>query len=80
MVNLAKFQSKGVGSYVAKQIFNRFIGKWEVSQMPENKPAIYFWEKVVRSYSQEKYEKSMEMIKEPKPHPMVILKFIAYKD
>ncbi len=33
---LAKFQSIGIGSQVAREIFSRFPGKWSVAAMPEN--------------------------------------------
>lgn len=72
---VSKFQGKGVGSYVAQQIFNQFPGIWETSQIPENKAALDFWEKVVERYTDGKYEKSLKTIQEPKPHPMVVLKF-----
>lgn len=71
----SKFQGKSVGSYVAEYIFNEFPGVWETSQIPENKAAIDFWGKVVSRYSNGKFEKSLKMIPEPKPHPMIVLKF-----
>jgi len=74
---VSKFQGKGVGSYVAQQIFNQFPGIWETSQIPENKAALDFWEKVVDSYSNGQFEKSLKTVPEPKPHPMVILKFAS---
>lgn len=74
---VSKFQGKGVGSYVAQQIFNQFPGKWETMQMPANTPAIEFWEKVVNKYSHGKFEKALKTIPEPKPHPMIVLKFIS---
>ena len=40
---VSKFQGKGIGSYVAEQIFNQFPGIWETSQIPENKAALDFW-------------------------------------
>ena len=42
---------------------------------PENKAALDFWEKVVDDYANGQYEKSLKTIPEPKPHPMVVLKF-----
>ncbi len=72
---VSKFQGKGVGSYVAEQIFNQFLGIWETTQIPENKAAIDFWEKVVHKYSHGRFEKSLKIIPEPKPHPMIVLRF-----
>ena len=73
----SKFQGKGVGRFVAEQIFKRFPGIWETAQMPENKPAIDFWEKVVRRYTKGAFEKQQKIIQEPKPHTMVVLKFTS---
>ena len=64
-------------SCVAKQIFNQFPGIWETTQIPENQAAIDFWEKVVNKYSNGKFEKTRKIIAEPKPHPMIVLKFIS---
>lgn len=72
---ISKFQGKGVGSYVAEQIFNQFPGIWETTQMPLNQPAIDFWNKVVEKYTHGKYEKTHRIIPEPQPHPMIVLKF-----
>lgn len=76
---VSKFQGKGIGSYVAQEIFNRFPGIWETTQIPENKAAIDFWEKVVNKYSNGKFEKTCKIIPEPKPHPMIVLKFNSKK-
>jgi predicted acetyltransferase len=72
---VSKFQGKGVGRYAAEQVFNQFPGVWETSQMPENKAALDFWEKIVGQFTDGQYEKSLKTIPEPKPHPMVVLKF-----
>lgn len=74
---IAKFQGKGVGRYVAKQVFDQFSGVWETSQIPENKAAIDFWDKVVTQYSHGKFEKTLKTVLEPRPHPMIILKFTS---
>lgn len=74
---LSKFQGHGVGQFVAEQIFNQFPGVWETAQMPENTPAIVFWEKVVSQYSKGNFEKNHKIIQEPKPHPMIVLKFTS---
>ena len=74
---VSKFQGMGVGRYVAEQVFDQFTGTWETSQIPENKAAIDFWEKVVSHYSYGQFEKSLKTVPEPKPHPMIILKFAS---
>ena len=74
---VSKFQGKGVGRFVAEQFFKQFSGIWEVSQIPENKAAIDFWDKVIDQYSKGQFEKSLKIVSYPKPHPMVILKFTS---
>lgn len=74
---IAKFQGKGVGRYAAEQIFKQFAGTWETTQIPENKAAIDFWEKVVAQYTNGQFEKSRKIIAEPEPHPMIVLKFTS---
>ena len=74
---VSKFQGKGVGRYAAEKIFNQFPGIWETTQIPENKAAIDFWEKVVTNYSHGQFEKTLKNIPEPKPHPMIVLKFVS---
>jgi len=77
---IAKFQGQGVGRYIAEQIFNKFPGVWETTQIPENKAAIDFWERVVARYTHSNFEKSRKTISEPKPHPMIVLKFTSCPD
>lgn len=74
---VSKFQGKGVGRDVAEQVFNMFPGIWETSQMPANRAAIEFWEKVVSRYSHGQFEKTLKTVPKPKPHPMIILKFTS---
>jgi predicted acetyltransferase len=74
---ISKFQEKGVGGYVAEQVFSQFPGIWETSQMPENKVAIDFWEKIVDRYTKGRFEKNYKIIPKPKPHPMIVLKFVS---
>jgi hypothetical protein len=43
--------------------------------MPCNKAALAFWEKVVAQYSGGRFEKMDKIIQQPKPHPVIVLKF-----
>jgi predicted acetyltransferase/N-acetylglutamate synthase-like GNAT family acetyltransferase len=72
---IAKFQGKGIGRDAAQQIFNQFQGIWEVMQMPENKGAIDFWNKVVSTYTNGNFQKTQKIVPLPKPHPMIVLRF-----
>ncbi len=73
----SKFQGKGIDQHAAEQVFNQFPGIWETFQIPENKAALDVWEKVVDRYMNGQYEKSLKTISEPKPHPMVVLRFTS---
>lgn len=74
---VSKFQGKGVGRHVAKEIFNQFPGVWEVTQIPENKVAIAFWEKIISQYTHGNFEVNRKTILKPTPHPMIVLRFRA---
>jgi len=74
---ISKFQGKGIGHRIAKEIFNQFPGTWETSQMPENKAAIDFWEQVVTEYTNGQFEKIFKVIPEPEPHLMLVLSFAS---
>jgi predicted acetyltransferase len=72
---VGRFQNKGIGCLVAKQLFDRFPGKWEVSQMLDNIPAIQFWKKVICDYTQGHFSEGRKTILEPEPHENIVLKF-----
>lgn len=48
---LAKFQGAGIGGLVAHEVWKTHPGIWEVSVIPENKPALAFWRKVVSTFT-----------------------------
>jgi DNA-binding response OmpR family regulator/predicted acetyltransferase len=56
-----KFRGKGVARFVARDIFQRFHGKWEVMAISQNVPAITFWEKIINEYTQGNYARSSEI-------------------
>lgn len=53
---LKKYRRGGIGSNAAKQIFDMFPGKWEVTQTNQNKDAQKFWNKVVNEYTNGNYK------------------------
>lgn len=75
---VSKFQGKGVGREVAEQVFNRFPGLWEISQISTNTAAVRFWDRVINQYTHGQFEKTFKSVEEPTPHPMVILKFTSH--
>jgi predicted acetyltransferase len=51
-----KYRRRGVGAYVACALFDRFPGRWEVSQWPTNLPAQAFWRTVIGRYTEGRFE------------------------
>jgi predicted acetyltransferase len=46
-----KYRRHGVGRIVAKQMFDRFHGRWEIAEMVENEMAQAFWREVVGEHT-----------------------------
>ncbi|MGE4348846.1 MAG: GNAT family N-acetyltransferase [Candidatus Berkiella sp.] len=78
---VSKFQGTGIGSAVAKEIFEKFPGEWSVGVLPENAGALKFWRKLISEYVFDNFhevEKSSEQLKtaeHPDPYPMIMLRF-----
>src|SRR5690606_11754215 len=53
---LRKYRRRGVGAYAAREVFDRFPGRWEVAEMPENTAAQAFWRRVIGEYTGGRYE------------------------
>lgn len=47
---LRKFRRQRVGWQAAVMAFDRYIGKWQVSQFDWNEPAQQFWRRVIQAY------------------------------
>lgn len=56
---MRKYRLQGHGEAVARQIFDRFPGPWQVGQIYENTPAIAFWRKVIGRYTGGRYEEHL---------------------
>ena len=52
---IKKYRKSGVGKQAAFQLFSKFPGEWEVSEMEENVPAQAFWRKVISVYTNNEY-------------------------
>lgn len=52
---LRKYRRKGVASHVARAVFDKFSGPWEVRVMLTNLPALSFWRRVVGEYTHGAY-------------------------
>lgn len=48
---MKRYRGQGVGKKVAFHMFQLFPGLWEVAEMKSNKPAQYFWRKVIHDFT-----------------------------
>jgi len=55
-----KYRHHGVGRQTARQIFQRFPGRWRVAVWADNQPAQVFWRKVVEDYSQGEFSETWQ--------------------
>jgi predicted acetyltransferase len=44
---LAQFQERGIGQSITHKLWKTHAGYWEVSIIPENRPALAFWQKTI---------------------------------
>lgn len=70
---LAKFQGKGIASDMAKKIWIMHPGKWEVSVIPENLPALAFWRKNISHTTNGKYLEEIKTVDYDKDQPKRII-------
>lgn len=59
---IAKFQGQGVASRVAREIWTRHPGMWEVSVIPSNKTALKFWEKAISEFTCGAFNKQIKEV------------------
>ncbi len=57
---LAKFQGSGLGCNVAHKLWTTYPGMWELSVIPENKPALAFWRKTVTGFTKGDYTETLK--------------------
>lgn len=48
---LRKFKAKGIGRFVAHQIFEKFRGVWEIMVIPGNEGAYRFWRTIIGDFT-----------------------------
>ena len=53
---LRRHRRRGVGAETARRVFDKFRGKWEVTQLTRNVEAQAFWRRVIASYTGGRYE------------------------
>ncbi|MDP3560213.1 MAG: GNAT family N-acetyltransferase [Legionellaceae bacterium] len=52
---LAKFQGKGIGQSIVNELWKTHSGCWEISIIPENKPALAFWQYTISAITNGSY-------------------------
>ena len=62
---LRKYRRRGVGTAAARLAFDRFPGKWTVSQDPDNPASRAFWERVIGDYTGDRYRQILNEDGEP---------------
>jgi len=55
-----KYRRKGLGSAVARLVFDKHRGEWEVHQIKTNEPAQEFWNKVIDRYTEGNFRERWE--------------------
>jgi predicted acetyltransferase len=53
---LRRHRRRGVGTETARRVFDKFRGKWEVTQLTRNVDAQAFWRRVIATYTGGRYE------------------------
>jgi predicted acetyltransferase len=53
---MRRYRHHGIGERAARWLFDRFRGRWEVRQKPENEAATAFWRRVISRYSGGSFE------------------------
>jgi predicted acetyltransferase len=62
---LRKFNRLGLGREASIKIFDMYPGKWSVTQVEKNKPAVAFWRKVIKEYTDGKYSEGFDDRNQP---------------
>ena len=58
---VGKFRRRRVGSQVAREVFDRFRGRWQVQYLKENVPAVHFWREVIGRYTRGKFRRKSDI-------------------
>jgi predicted acetyltransferase len=55
---MRKYRRRGVGEHVARTLFDRYPGRWEVSEWPTNIGSHTFWRRVIGRYTQGQFHEA----------------------
>lgn len=53
---IPKYRKNHIGKKVAFELFDKYKGNWEVSPSYNSMSALFFWNKVVKEYTNDKYK------------------------
>lgn len=56
---LARFQKCGIGIEIFRRVLEKLHGSWEITVIPENKPALSFWDKAIRNIVGDKFSRDV---------------------
>ena len=57
---LKKYRQKGIGGYIAFQIFDLHKGYWQIYQIEKNKVVQLFWRNIISSYTNGQFTERLE--------------------
>ena len=57
---LRAWRGRGIGRRAVFALFDRFRGKWEISELPRNAAAISFWRRVIGEYGGGRYTETSD--------------------
>jgi len=66
---------RGVGRRVAIKLFDSLPGRWEVREMPANKPAQTFWRNTIASYTSGAFTETEEIFPVYDNRPFIVQRF-----
>jgi predicted acetyltransferase len=57
---LRRYRRSGLGRHVARGLFERFTGTWEVRELPSNTAAQTFWRRIIGDYTHGAFTETQE--------------------
>ena len=57
---LRKYRRSGIGRFVARTLFDRFAGAWEMRELPSNAATQTFWRRIIGDYTREAFTEGQE--------------------
>ncbi len=70
-----KYRRKRAGAAVAKAMFARYRGRWEVREMPTNTGAQGFWRQVIAEFTGGDYKESREVFQAYRNAEFIVQRF-----